>query len=193
MKKLTITLTFLLLSIATLFAQFDATLFKTFRYSNVYDCDYSPLGNYFAICNDKSMELFDKKFTKQWSYNKKSDKVCFSSDEKFAAFSYGSRRNIAIIRLSDFKIIKKFKRQSMVQDIAFSPNGKFFASSHWNGKLKIYQINGNKFKKIATLYHGHARFSFSPDGKYLAVGASNHNMCIYEITDTHFFLISVHP
>ena len=63
-----------------------------------------------------------------------------------------------------------------VRSVAFSPDGKYFASGASDGLVKIWRFDGRALKdenlvlpKTGTPYPGVPQLAFSPDGKLLAV------------------------
>ncbi len=199
MKRITLSLSLLIIAMISM-AQFNAVKHKTLKYARpVCDLEFSLKGNYFALTvEDNTVELYDKNFNKLWSHKGNSSNyagtVSFSPDEKFMAFSrYKTSNDIAILRLSDMKIIKTFSDHShLVFSVCFSPDGKFFASGSRDNTIKIYKKNEDNFELLKTISE-HSDWvrsvCFSPDGKFLASGSDDKTVKIYKKNGDNFELL----
>ena len=66
--------------------------------------------------------------------------------------------------------------------VAFSPDGKFLATGHKNGEVRLWEVADPK--QIA-IYRGHSNsvwsVAISPDGKILASGSDDHTIKLWDI------------
>jgi WD40 repeat protein len=66
------------------------------------------------------------------------------------------------------------KHEAYISSLAFAPDGRYFASGDWDGKLRIWDVQS---KNLVATYEFRASveaLSFSPgEGRYLLVGAGN--------------------
>ncbi len=71
-----------------------------------------------------------------------------------------------------------------VNDLAFSPNGKTFASAGDDGSIRIWEISHNT-DQDGQILTGHNNsvmsLSFSPNGKLLASGSKDKTIKIWQI------------
>jgi len=173
----------LMTSITSGFAQdFIYTKWKTFEGYNdfVRDFKFSAKSNYSALTTgDNKIELYDKNFTKIWSYQGNSKnrggRIVFSPDEKYLIFScYQSSVDFAVLRIADKKIIQlaNTKQQSWITAFVLSPDGKTLMVGGDEHEIQFYNLNGEKFE-LVTAYNITDKdfqyiytFCVSPDNKY---------------------------
>ncbi len=188
----------LLSSPPALAENFSATEWKTLDgYSEyVWDVEFSPNGNYFALTvGDNTIELYDKNWNKVWSYQSNASNgvgdIAFSPDEKYLAFArYQSRKDIALFRLSDKKVIQiLIGHLTYVNNVSFSPDGEFLASGSWDNSIKIWQRSSGKFREVQTLT-GHSEYvnsiSFSSNDTFLASGSDDESVKIWQPSSGKF-------
>lgn len=72
--------------------------------------------------------------------------------------------------------VRDFDTGAPVDAIAFSPDGKRFATGGWNGTAQIWNVSDGSI--VHSIPHGGLyvyAVAYSPDGKFLATGSSDHN------------------
>ncbi|NVO03175.1 MAG: caspase family protein [Bacteroidetes bacterium] len=154
---------------------------------------YSPKGNFVAITvGDNTIELYDNSFKKIWNYQGNSQnqagEVAFSPDEKYLIFSnYQSKKDIAILRISDKKIVQLFNAQPyMVTRITLSSDGNYLAVGGADKEINIFKWNLEKFEPLQKITFDDPDFQyiysikFSPDNNYLAACGIADNIYIYK-------------
>jgi WD40 repeat protein len=78
-----------------------------------------------------------------------------------------------------------------VNSISFSPNGRYLASSSWEGDVRIFEVATGQ-EIVAPLYghgsgvHGH---SFSPDGATLVTGGDDNTVRFWNVTTGREMLV----
>ena len=98
-----------------------------------------------------------------------------------ADFTRASLRNVnlANANLSMSVFAKTF---GSVLSVAFSPDGRFLATGHANGEIRLWQIAD---RKQLSIYRGHFNqvrtIAYSPDGKTLASGSHDHTIKLWNI------------
>ena len=187
---------FLFFSAFSLNAQnFIFTKYKSFEGYNgiVRHFNYSPNGNYTVLTvGDNSIELYDKSFKKIWNYqgnpqNQAGD-VVFTPDEKYLIFSsYQSKKDIAVLRIADKKVIQLFNTQPyMITKIELSSDGKYLAVGGADKEINLYKWNIEKFEPIQKITFDDPDFQyiyglkFSPDNNYLVACGIADNIYIYK-------------
>ncbi len=85
--------------------------------------------------------------------------------------------NIEYSRYPDF-----LGHSSDVESVAFSPDGKYLASSSSDETVKLWSVESQK--EVTTL-QGHTKsvnsIAFSPDGKYLASGSKDKTVKLWSV------------
>ena len=160
--------------------QFSFKEKKELKSVDSYPCfaEFSPFRKYFAIAwSDNRVEIYDKNWKRIYNYKGDPDtgpaKISFSPDEEYLAFSrYKSQNDIALIRLSDLKIIQVLTGHSdKIYELTFSRGGKFLASSGkdetvriWNKKengMSLLQVLEDPHEGYQTYLYGGLSFSYN--------------------------------
>ncbi len=78
--------------------------------------------------------------------------------------------------------LKKYTA-SLVQSIAFSPDGRVLASGSYDGKVRLWEVaNGRKLHTLKGHKEGGVHsLTFSPDGRMLASGANDTVVRLWEV------------
>lgn len=153
----------------------------------IYSIAWSPAGKYIAVGNSAFgvVDVFEfttnKHIISDLAYNLEGISVTWSPDSKYIAAggyinsgSGGSTDDIVRIwEAITGKPVLNYKDGSGVRCIAWSPGGKYIASSENNGSLVWDATTG----KTITVYDGHSRYVLSlvwlPDGKKIASGSAD--------------------
>lgn len=141
----------------------------------------SPQNSYFTVNTaDSKVFLYNKSFQKIWSYEGTKDnaagRTLFTSDEKYMLFSkYQGMGDIAVMRLSDKRVIQRLKAHSSYSgQFCFSPDEKYLISGGNDGKIFVWEWNSEEesFTEVQelNLRESHETqdiktLAFSPDGK----------------------------
>jgi len=71
---------------------------------------------------------------------------------------------------------------TVVWDVAFSPDGKMFASAGWDGTVIVWETTtGNLIRRLAGHSNSVRAVTFSPDGRYLASGAEDGKVLLWNL------------
>ena len=161
----------------------------------IYDARFSPFRNYFALTyGDNRVEVYDRSWRKIFEHqgNPKSNagNLSFSPDEEYLAFSrYKSATDIAILRLSDLKIVAVFTDHSdYIMDMTFNHAGDYFVAADYDGSVCIWQINGNQYEfmhRLTDQTSAVRSISFSFDDRLLATSGDEKNIYLYEFDQGH--------
>ncbi len=74
----------------------------------------------------------------------------------------------------------KYQAAGPVDAVAYSPDGRHFASGDWGGELIVREVdNGEELFRAHEGQYVHA-VAYSPDGKHLATGSSDHQIRILD-------------
>jgi len=164
----------------------------------VLQAGFSPFGNYFAYSlGDNTIRIFDKNWEKRFEHQGNPESYggvfCFSPDGEYLAYAkYKGVTDIAIIRLSDQKVVQVLDRHSSsVYGLKFSNDGKFLASCGNDYHMILWKRDGEQFRYQHT-YDGFESYlneiTFSHDDRFLATGDSYGNVKIYEAKDGSYDL-----
>ncbi len=156
----------------------------------VLQAGFSPFGNYFAYSlGDNTLRIFDKNWEKRFEHQGNPDSYggvfAFSPDGEYLAYAkYKGVTDIAIIRLSDQKVVQVLDRHSSsVYGLEFSNDGKFLASCGNDYTMILWKRDGESFD-YSIQYDGFESYlneiTFSHDDRFLAAGDSYGNVKIYE-------------
>jgi WD40 repeat protein len=75
--------------------------------------------------------------------------------------------------------------KGIVEGIAYSPNGKYFATTGWDKTIKIWSADSNKLVHSFKAHDGAVRcLAYSRDGKMLISGARDNSVKIWDSTYT---------
>ena len=133
------------------------------------------------------------------------DSVSFSPDGRTLAstcsYNPEGRRDLwdKTIRLWDVNTGKELHiltgHTSMVNSVAFSPDGKTLASSNWHDStIRLWDVNtGQQFRTLTGHESGVNSVSFSPDGQTLVSGSEDGTIRLWDIdTGQHLHTFTGH-
>lgn len=199
MKKTSISSILLLFVIAFSSAQeLDLKENKEFAGLGKYvkQAGFSPFGDYFAYSiGDNTLRIFDKNWEKIYEHQGNPESgggpFAFSPDGEYLAYSrYKGKTDIAIIRLSDQKVVQVIdKHGSYVEHLEYSHDGNYLSTCEQYSKLLLWKRNGELFSLNQTfdefesyLYES----SFSYDDRFLITGDLYGRIRIYEKDGAQF-------
>eukprot|EP00792_Barthelona_sp_PAP020_P004422 TRINITY_DN2118_c0_g1_i1.p1 TRINITY_DN2118_c0_g1~~TRINITY_DN2118_c0_g1_i1.p1 ORF type:complete len:334 (+),score=76.11 TRINITY_DN2118_c0_g1_i1:37-1002(+) len=160
----------------------------------IYDCRYSPDGEYFAMISRLKLLLFssnDSKLVKEFSHHKcMIHGVAFSKDNKFlATCSYDKK--IFIYNLEDLDADHtELENDSFLCTIAFCPNdSKIIYSGDHNGFVKKWNIDSSNNNPVAEKkIHDKWiwRLAVSENGQRLITGSLDRTAKLIDVSDDEF-------
>lgn len=156
----------------------------------VSEAAFSPFGDYFAYSlANNILRVFDRNWDKVFEHQGDPESgsriLAFSPDGEYLAFArYKGKTDIAILRLSDRRIVQVLDRHSSyVYDLEFSHDGNYLASTSNDYTMILWKRSGEEFGFLqefggfeSYLYQS----SFSSDDRFLATGDSYGNVKVYE-------------
>jgi WD40 repeat protein len=150
--------------------------------SNVLQAEFSPFRNYFVYTLvNNTLRIYGKNWEKLLDYqgdpNAAAGVFAFTPDEKYMAYGkYKGKKDIAIIRLSDQKVIQIIEQHTdYINELRFSHDGNYLVSCSSDKSLIIWRRNVDSFvfQQILKGFDSSVdRVSFSPDDRYLVSGSS---------------------
>jgi len=173
---------------------------KAFRSQTTYlfDAQFSPFRNYFALTyGDNTIEVYDKNWRKvfesQGNPKAVAGRISFSPDENFLAFSkYRSTTDIAILRLSDMKVVQVLSGNSVhVNTLTWSHDGRFLACGGQDYSVKIWIHRGDKLVPLQEIHHFEdpvRRVAFSFDDSFLGYAGDNEKIFLLKRKDDKYVL-----
>lgn len=155
--------------------------------STVVSVKFSPDGKFLACGGDISRSWIWNLSTRELVFHvehKYYHSVAFSPDGKLIAT--GGDKGVYLWDIKSQSLIHTFSgHTSVVNTIAYSPDGKHLASSSWDNTIKIYDIEKkallHTYDPKSRLLHLNS-FQFSPDGKSLVFGINNGNIFLLDIS-----------
>lgn len=125
----------------------------------------------------KLWELKNNKFSKKELSNTKFGEfqskqdiysVAFSRDGKFIATTTKDNNNVQVWKTNG-ESVNEFTTQQELAYVAFSPDGKQLATGGKGGRLKLWDIKGNRKKRFTTQMETIYSILFSPYGNQLVI------------------------
>ena len=100
---------------------------------------------------------------------------------RFELLSIPSRREVKFIHSNSRVSVGERVAPLIVTSVAFSPDGRYVASSSGNGEVKLWDLA--RKRNIWTKKHGNfvGALAFSPDGDVLASGGSEGTVKFWQI------------
>jgi WD40 repeat protein len=132
---------------------------------------FSPDGRKLAcVFGDSTIRLLDSKTAKEIiNYNAKSlerTSLAYAPDCKAVAFA---NDKVGLVKLDTGLIVEYWKGGDTAACVTFSANGKFLASGHAGGKIRIWNLaSKEQLHQLRGEQPYISALAFSPDGKYLA-------------------------
>ncbi|UCH14779.1 MAG: caspase family protein [Bacteroidales bacterium] len=157
----------------------------------VYQAEYSPFRNYFAITiGDNSIEIYDKNwnkiFTHQGNPDSRGGHFSFSPNEKYLAYAkYKSNNDVAVIDLKNKKVVQVLTGHGyFVTDVDFSNDGKLLATSSQDKTARVWKLKDGVFvltQVLAEHTNSVNGISFSYDNRFLASCGNDSKVVIREL------------
>lgn len=161
-----------ILSFVNPFDEFDS--FKTFD-QEIQKLAWSPDGIHLAIIYSQDNKIIilnteTQEIKTLTGHTANVEKIAWSTDSLTLASS--AQQTIKIWDITTGQNIKESGADMAVSSIAFSPDGKYFASADWHGKVFIWDANTfNLLKSFNTVNTGGnwiTDICWSPDSNFLA-------------------------
>ena len=170
--------------------------------SYIWNVRFSPKGTYFALTvDDNTTELYrlsnnSLKLILRFrgscgEEHHHAGAIAFSPDEKYLAIGAHINRNrIALLRLSDLKIVQTLQGHSaVIRSVSFSPSGRYLASGSEDNTIRIWRFTGRSFI-LHQVLKGHSDtvwcVNFDPTGKYLASGGRDNLLKVWRWSGNQF-------
>ena len=110
------------------------------------------------------------------------DHVAASADGKYRAYSVGKKITV-LDEEGATKFEEPLQTPSSAGDLAFSPNGKRLAASHYNG-VSLWWMNAKDTSATPLVWKGsHLDLIWSPDGKALLTGMQDNALHGWQLAD----------
>jgi WD40 repeat protein len=196
MKKILFLTAFSLILSNTIYSQ-EFNLEENKEFKNLSDyvlkAEFSPFRNYYAYSiGNNTLRIFDKNWEKLFEHQgnpeSRAGSFAFSPDGEYLAYAkYKGETDIAIIRLSDQKVVQVLDRHGgHVYDLRFSHDGKFLSSVGIDYTMILWKREGEQFSYQKT-YDGFKSYlnecSFSHDDRFLVTGDNYGYIKVYERKD----------
>jgi len=162
----------------------------------VRQAEFSPFRNYFAYTvGMNQLVIFDDDWNRIFDHTGNPKSVGgmfdFSPDEKFLAYArYKGNNDIAIIRLSDQKVMQVLERHTdYINHLEFSHDGNFLVSSGSDKQFIVWRRAGDEFsfhKQSDLFSYSVEESSFSFDDSYLAAGDSRGMIRVFKVNNGNF-------
>eukprot|EP00792_Barthelona_sp_PAP020_P009065 TRINITY_DN3266_c1_g2_i9.p1 TRINITY_DN3266_c1_g2~~TRINITY_DN3266_c1_g2_i9.p1 ORF type:complete len:402 (-),score=64.40 TRINITY_DN3266_c1_g2_i9:271-1476(-) len=183
-----------------------ANVIEEVTFNRMFDCKYSPNGEYFVIGNNnKSLLVFNVK-TRELihtlgDHTESVFCVAFSVNEQMLA-SCSFDGTIIIYSLPDFSIIRRIDNQRYVYCICFSLCSNYLYSGDHDGKIRKWDIHNGVGVLDSVVLESNIHSSWiwrmilSSDGKYLLTAGNDKTVKLIEASDfsvLHTFNHTGHP
>ncbi|XP_067006878.2 notchless protein homolog 1 [Anabrus simplex] len=133
---------------------------------------FNPLANYSTMSLEEKVNLAKQRFERL--YKNVGERVVSGSDDKTAIMWNPECHGNPITRLTG--------HQQSINDIAFSPDGKYIATASFDRSIKLW--NGMDAKFIST-FRGHVqavyKISWSPDRQYLVSCSADSTVKVWRV------------
>ncbi len=152
---------------------------------------YSPNGQILAVgLNKNTIILLDAtslaeiaQLTEQYE----SFQLAFSPDSQKLAFGYSGKVMVIDVNTGEKTEIMAGGTSNPVLSVAFSPDGRYFASGNRDGTITIWNsdISAKAGSQVLKNEKGRVRsMAFSPDGKILAAGYTDFGLVLWDVNSS---------
>lgn len=148
---------------------------------------FSPNSNLLATASDdQTVKLWktpqDGKPDLLPQPDEQTNAMSFSPDGKHLAIS--SKQTIYICDVATGAAIRNISTQAIINDIAFSPDGRSIAATHRDNSVTLWDAASGQ---LTTTLNGHTdqvfSLAFTTDGKFLATGSRDEHVKLWDVTN----------
>jgi WD40 repeat protein len=162
----------------------------------VWDVNYSPKGNYFALTVwDNTIEIYDKNWKKLWTFQENlafPGDLVFMPDEKNIILAKNRKDDseISIVNLGSRHILQTIDGYSShINKLKISPDGNYLAAAYTDNKIRIWKIIKDrlyKFKELSAHKADVYSIAFSNNGNYFASASGDKTIKIWKFSKGNF-------
>ncbi len=90
--------------------------------------------------------------------------------------------SLCVLWSNQGKVLTKMRQGDLIRCVAFSPNGQYFATGAYDGRVNIYDLQGKLYQSMLAPSKNRIEcLDFSPDGQQLLVGTWGTKASLYKL------------